>query len=336
MKKYCCEIILPSDGIITPYNLLRLEGIALIHKLWPNGITLNVRFLEGTQAQQDMVKSIAPQWSQFANIIFTFDNTVDGHIRITFNPNDGAWSTVGKDALSVPIGQPTMNLGWVDEAVILHEFGHAIGLGHEHQNPEGGIQWNKEVVYADLAGPPNFWNRPTVDHNIFARYATDQIHATTLDRDSIMMYPIPNEWTLNDFETLMSQRLSDLDKAFVGRLYPLAAPNPMTELPVNQIAKVQAEIGQSGEEDLFTFDLEEDGVYTIQTEGNTDVYMSLFGGENQNVMIAEDDDSGQDRNARISEHLTQGTYQVQVRHYNSESGTGNYSIYILKEEALLG
>ena len=40
-----------------------------------------------------------------------------------------------------------MNLGFVDRATVLHEFGHAIGLIHEHQSPfKGGFQWNREEV----------------------------------------------------------------------------------------------------------------------------------------------------------------------------------------------
>ena len=41
-----------------------------------------------------------------------------------------------------------MNYGWIDadspeeelRSVVLHEFGHALGLIHEHQNPLSGIR----------------------------------------------------------------------------------------------------------------------------------------------------------------------------------------------------
>lgn len=37
--------------------------------------------------------------------------------------------------------------------LVPHEFGHAVGLIHEHQNPEGGVPWSRDAVVADLSGP---------------------------------------------------------------------------------------------------------------------------------------------------------------------------------------
>ena len=44
--------------------------------------------------------------------------------------------------------------------------------------------------------------------------------------------------------------------------------------------------------------------------------------------IAEDDDSGVETNARITANLVAGDYFVQVRHYNTRSGMGNYSVKV--------
>jgi hypothetical protein len=45
----------------------------------------------------------------------------------------------------------TMNLGFFDKATVLHEFGHAIGLIHEHQSPfKGGFEWDKDEVSSKL------------------------------------------------------------------------------------------------------------------------------------------------------------------------------------------
>jgi hypothetical protein len=85
-----------------------------------------------------------------------------------------------------------------------------------------------------------------------------------------------------------------------------------------------------GEEDLFRFTAAADGHYIIDTRGPTDVVMKLFGPNSETALIAEDDDSGLDTNARISVDLIAGTYFVQVRHYNRASGMGNYSIRVRK------
>ena len=52
-----------------------------------------------------------------------------------------------KTVWGIPLNQATMNLGWQDEGVVLHEFGHTLGFIHEHQNPEGGIQWESRQRY---------------------------------------------------------------------------------------------------------------------------------------------------------------------------------------------
>lgn len=73
-------------------------------------------------------------------------------IRITFDPSAGNWSALGSLAQNVATAQATMNLGWIfdsvdehpfEKGVMLHEFGHALGLVHEYSgellNPSGEL-----------------------------------------------------------------------------------------------------------------------------------------------------------------------------------------------------
>lgn len=150
-----------------------------------------VRFVGGDSGKHNIVKQFAPKWSNYANLKLDFNNASDAEIRISFDDSDGAWSYIGTDCKNIPLDQTTMNLGWQDEGVVLHEFGHAIGLIHEHQNSLGGIQWNKPNVIRDLSCPPNNWDPATIEHNMFKTYDREQINGTSLDKKSIMLYAIP-------------------------------------------------------------------------------------------------------------------------------------------------
>ena len=124
--------------------------------------------------------------------------------------------------------QPTMNYGWLTptsddaeiERVVLHEFGHALGLIHEHQNPAGGIKWNRDAVIHDLSGPPNNWPLNVIEHNMFEPYEKVETNFTKLDAHSIMMYPIPQSWTIDGFSVGLNSQLSATDKKFIHKQYP--------------------------------------------------------------------------------------------------------------------
>lgn len=330
--KICHDRLLPRD-IFRPQHTLQLgegraKAIIVFRKLWINGSKLHVRFMDGTPAEQATAREQARWWSQHANLTFEFDNAPDAEIRITFDPNDGAWSYIGTDCKSIPRDQPTMNLGFLDGGTAAHEFGHAIGLAHEHQNPAGGIEWNEEVVLRDLSGSPNFWTPDQIRHNVLEKYSVDQIRGTEFDPESIMLYFFPGSWVKNGEGTKANDVLSMVDKAFIAseKAYPRTTVQAV-ELQVNGAVK-QAAIGVAGEEDLYKFTVSSSGRYIVETGGQTDVVMKLFGPDNPTSLIDEDDDGGAGLNSRIVSDLSPGQYYAQIRHYNKTRGTGSYSIRV--------
>jgi hypothetical protein len=337
-RKVCIDRVLPRDLMRFQPVVRRRDGITRaispIGKTWMNGTTLRVRFIDGTAGEKATAREQAGWWAEVANLKFDFTNANDAEIRITFDPNDGAWSYVGTDCRDIPLNEATMNLGFLDGGTAAHEFGHAIGLAHEHQNPAGGIQWNEEVVIREAAKSPNFWDEETTRHNILRKYSANQINGTAFDPDSIMLYFFPSSWTLNGIGTKANDVLSQIDKGFVAgaKMYPKAGTtaSDATELKVNAQKRTKASIGKVGEEDLFKFTAASDGNYVVDTLGPTDVIMKLFGPNSETALIGEDDDSGIDTNARIATSLIAGEYFVQVRHYNRATGMGDYSIKVRK------
>jgi hypothetical protein len=329
--KLCFDRLLPRNMRLPHRSLSQGPGrvtraIAPINRQWPNGSTIKVAFKGGNSTQQQMVRQIAPEWCEHANLRFEFVTNPGATIRVSFDEDDGAWSYIGVDNLDIPVGAATLNLGWQDRGVILHEFGHMIGLAHEHQNPDGGLQWNEEVVIAALGGAPNYWDPETVRHNVLAKYSSDQIIGTEFDRESIMLYAFPASWTVNGVSTDLNEDLSKQDKSFVAsaQMYPGSAA-PIPELPV--LHGTRASIASPGEQDTYRFVVAQPGDFVVETGGATDLYVSLYGPNSPTKLIAQNDDSGFGRNARIEATLQPGTYYVQVRHY-SPTSTGPYRIWV--------
>lgn len=329
--KICYDRLLPRD-FAQPQHTIRIgeraSALMPLGKLWINGSTLRVRFMSGTLNQQAIAKEQAQWWTQHANLTFDFNNAPDAEIRITFDSNDGAWSFIGTDCQSIPRDQPTMNLGFLDGGTAAHEFGHAIGLAHEHQNPAGGIEWNEEAVMRDLKGPPNNWTPEQIRHNVLNKYRVDQVKGTQFDPDSIMLYFFPDTWVRSGKGTKANEVLSKLDKAFIAsaQAYPRKEIQKV-ELEVNA-APTQASIGTPGEEDLFIFTVTSAGRHAIETGGQTDVMMKLFGPDSSTSLISEDDDGGDGQNSKIAADLIPGQYFIQIRHFNKARGTGPYSIRV--------
>jgi Astacin (Peptidase family M12A) len=213
-----------ASSMAAPAKMALIAG-----KQWADGKTLDVCFLDGSVTQKTRVKAQAIKWSQFANIKFNFSaSKASAHIRISFVADVGSWSYIGTDCLGIAKSNPTMNFGWLRddtddteyERVVVHEFGHALGAIHEHQNPKGGIQWNLPAVYAYFAGPPNNWTKEETDINVVSKYSVDQLNASKYDPNSIMLYQFDGALIKGGKPTKLNTRLSTGDKRFIKKQYP--------------------------------------------------------------------------------------------------------------------
>lgn len=90
---------------------------------------------------------------------------------------------------------------------------------------------------------------------------------------------------------------------------------------------LDAAISAGNESDLYRFEVQSPGTYVIETRGETDTFLSLFGPDSQTTLIADDDDGGFRLSSRIERSLTGGEYFVRVRHFSTQ-GTGPYQVSV--------
>jgi hypothetical protein len=174
------------------------------------------RIRNNTSGKEAVIQTVTKILQPLVGIKFEFVNSY-GDIRIGFEKDKGASSYVGTDCATQE--GKSMNLGWLDVATILHEFLHALGCIHEHQNPEGGIKWIKCKVYEWGRGNQG-WDPKETCSNIIYKYSRDQLNASSYDPESIMLYYFPSVLTENDIEVKKNLVLSDTDIEWLRRIYP--------------------------------------------------------------------------------------------------------------------
>ncbi len=205
--------------------------------LWQNGSHITIKFLDGDAYLQEKVKKYATEWTKYANINFDFIPFGTADIRISFRYS-GSWSYVAKDALwARDQNTPTMNYGWFNhntsedefKRVILHEFGHTLGLHHEHQHPKNNIIWNQAAVY-EYYGRMG-WTRSKITEQVINKYNSGSTNYGQYDPLSIMHYHIDKSLASNSQAVHSNIELSANDKEYIAKLYPGRANNTCTNNP---------------------------------------------------------------------------------------------------------
>ena len=221
------------------------KGVINALKIWTTAYPqVRVCFFSGSDALRSRIAKIAMEWKSAApGVPLDFGNVENprlcksgdvNHIRVGFRFT-GYWSLIGQDSIKFAgPDEQSMNFERFDTSppsdaefheTVLHEFGHAIGLEHEHQNPlakcKDEFDWPK--IYSWLAEPPNNWSKEIVDHNMSILNEPGLL-ASTFDRKSIMLYTFPPEYfkqgTRASCYNPPNTALSDGDKSIVQALYP--------------------------------------------------------------------------------------------------------------------
>jgi hypothetical protein len=246
----------PPDAPAATRSALRAVVVRTL--TWKPGELIKVCFRSGTPAARERVAKYASEWMRYANVKLEFGEP--GNLRsckgdnseaikvdfIDSGPKSGFWSALGtlsrKDEHSLnlsylgrdqlPVNREGQSMPEAEaRRLILHEFGHALGLLHEHQSPKAncGAEYYEEAVlaYGALRG----WPREQTIRNFKQYSEAPELNATEVDRKSIMHYSLP-PWLFKQGEKSACYvptnfDISDADREFMARVYPAAGGRPV-------------------------------------------------------------------------------------------------------------
>ncbi|UFH56947.1 M12 family metallopeptidase [Spirosoma sp. KNUC1025] len=209
----------------------------LTTKFWHNGgVKLTVGFLDNApSALRSRIIKHMNAWAKTANVKFVASNT-DPQVRIA-RIEDGYWSYLGTDVLSIDANEPTMNLeGFTMQTpesefirVVRHETGHTMGFPHEHMRKElvAKIDSKKAIKFF---GQTQGWSAQEVRQQVLTPIEESSLLGTEhADPNSIMCYQIPGVITKDGRPIIGGTDIDDQDYAFAAKIYPkpkTAAPPP--------------------------------------------------------------------------------------------------------------
>jgi hypothetical protein len=205
--------------------------IASTLKTWNNNQTLLITFLDGTPEQKAEVESVSKEWLKYANLNFVFYASPrdlpwrkSADIVITFKAQ-GNNSLVGKDSLtkstaySMSLSNPT-NIPFTQRYFILHEFGHAIGLEHEHQHINRNFDLD-EVETMRFCKMTLKLSEESCRLHMISQVSSENRYFSKYDPKSVMHYSFHSAlFKTNKVEIPSSQTLSLLDKLEISKVYP--------------------------------------------------------------------------------------------------------------------
>lgn len=202
--------------------------------LWNKGrrgelVELKILFLDGTEQEQEEVSKVASTWTKYANIKMSFYKVGEislpkADIKISFNAVGnqsyiGIGSRSQKNTHSMSLSNLSKSLKSLRRATILHEFGHALGLAHEHQSPKRTISFDRERLLAyckDTLG----WSEDSCLNN-YKKLDEKGYIIYDYDHKSVMHYSLHGSiFGKEDLWTPVNTFLSLEDKLSIADLYP--------------------------------------------------------------------------------------------------------------------
>jgi hypothetical protein len=222
---------------VKPIDESSTRAIGVLNKFWHTATPITIKFLDGTPAMQEVVKTYAAEWLKYANLSFNYVGaSEEADVRITFGMNNSryvTWSAIGTDCKRITNqNEATMNFAFFNESTateqkgdVLRAFGQMLGLELEHRHLALSPTWGSNIQ--------NYWTQDItdIDWQTLQKYvitplsAANTVSTQEYDPASIMIWPFVGRGLVTynagyTVPTNFNSELSTMDKAFILNTYP--------------------------------------------------------------------------------------------------------------------
>jgi len=245
-----------NKDLLKKYIRKNLTLAGFTDTLWNPNSTLKVGFnfedycipLNSRSEFKNQIINLAIQWCNHGSIDLEISNNPEEYdILIGFTPFIGTFSYLGTDSkIRTKNGKNSMNIDptWLIPSIgdtsslwgidnypqidpnrkyvqhaILHEFGHAFGIIHEHQRQDRPFTWDIEWMKANInVLGLDSWE--SVKSNYITTFKMPDLNHGEYDPDSIMVYAWNKNATIEKIGSKINFALSNKDKEDFSLMYP--------------------------------------------------------------------------------------------------------------------
>lgn len=171
--------------------------------------------VSGSDAFKSAVQKVLTEHAQpYVNLKFVFDKP--GGVTIDNNYQGGGVT------MCLGCKSPVIHVSSAEQGLVLHEFGHALGMHHEMKNPNIKITWIESVL-VQMFGSADF-----VKSQITSTVDPNSVNATAFDKNSVMIYPLPAKTNQEGINMSGARDYTDLDRQWLKQAYgdPKIPPPP--------------------------------------------------------------------------------------------------------------
>lgn len=192
-----------ADGLkLIPSH--RAVGVKQVY--YKPGSELKIQITGSDKFKTDVQNVLMTAAQPFVNLKFTFVNS-GGNITIDNNYTGGGVTRC------LGCQNPSISISSAQTGLVIHEFGHALGMYHEMKNPNIKLTWIESVLIQ------MYGNAEFVKSQITSPIAANQVNATAFDKNSVMIYPLPATTNKEGIAMVNSNKYTDLDRQWLAQTY---------------------------------------------------------------------------------------------------------------------